>query len=263
MIEDPTVEVFSAEESQAGNREAEAENELKAKALRVSRILDEAYGRPLWYYRRDPLSELVLTYLSQATSDTNSHRAFESLKERFPDWESVAEASTALVADAIRSGGLANQKAPRIQAALKEVYRAEGEYSLDRLHGLTTEEGVAYLKRFFGAGPKTIACVMLFSLGRPVLPVDTHVHRVTLRLGLVPKKTTADQAHARLQALIPPHETYAFHVRFIRHGRRICHAQRPECPVCPLLEECPEGQGRLGLIFQGEEQDSKLSIESL
>jgi endonuclease-3 len=223
---------------------------LKEKALRVSRILDEAYGRPLWYYRRDPLSELVLTYLSQATSDTNSNRAFESLQARFPTWREVAEAATEDVADAIRSGGLANQKAPRIQAALQEIYRKEGIYSLDRLHGLSTEDALDYLRGFHGVGPKTIACVMMFSLGRAVLPVDTHVHRVTKRLGLIPPKAGADRAHDLLQALIPPYETYAFHVRFIRHGRKICHAQRPDCPACPILSLCPEGRGRLGLAFE-------------
>ncbi|MBW3622167.1 MAG: endonuclease III [Armatimonadetes bacterium] len=226
---------------------------MKAKALRVSRILDDFYGRPLWYERRDPLSELVLTFLSQATSDTNSHRAFESLRSRFPDWAEVAEAPTEAVVDAIRSGGLANQKAPRIQAVLREIHSTEGEYSLDRLHGFSTEDAVVYLKQFHGVGPKTLACVLLFSMGRPVLPVDTHVHRVTTRLRLVPPRTSADRAHSLLQTLIPPYETYAFHVRFIRHGRRICHSQKPECPVCPLLEECPEGQRRLGLSFDEEE----------
>ena len=221
--------------------------DLREKALRVSRTLDEAYGRPLWYYRRDPLSEIVLTILSQATSDTNSHRAFAALRERFPDWASVVDAPAGAVADAIRSGGLADQKAPRIQAILREIDSAEGAYSLDRLHGLTTEDVVAYLRRFHGVGPKTVACVLMFGMGRPVLPVDTHVHRVTTRLALIPPKTTADRAHTLLQELIPPYETYAFHVRFIRHGRRVCHAQRLECPACPLLPECPEGQRRFGV----------------
>lgn len=230
--------------------ETEEQRELREKALRVSRILDDFYGRPLWYERRDPLSELVLTFLSQATSDTNSHRAFESLRERFPTWAEVADAPIEAVVDAILSGGLANQKAPRIQAVLKEVYESEGIYSLDRLHGLSSEDAASYLRQFHGVGPKTLACVLLFSMGRPVLPVDTHVHRVTSRLDLVPPRTSAARAHALLQALIPPHETYAFHVRFIRHGRRICHAQRPECPACPLLEECPEGRSRLGLSFE-------------
>jgi endonuclease-3 len=235
--------------SETGGEEAD-DFALKDKVLRVSRILDEAYGRPLWYYRRDPLSELVLTYLSQATSDTNSNRAFESLQARFPTWREVAEAATEDVADAIRSGGLANQKAPRIQAALQEIYRKEGIYSLDRLHGLSTEDALDYLRGFHGVGPKTIACVMMFSLGRAVLPVDTHVHRVTKRLGLIPPKAGADRAHDLLQTLIPPYETYAFHVRFIRHGRKICHAQRPDCPACPILSLCPEGRGRLGLAFE-------------
>jgi endonuclease-3 len=227
--------------------------EHRPRAFRVSRILDEYHGRPLWYPRRDPLSELVLTFLSQATSDTNSHRAFASLRERFPTWAEVADAPASKVVDAIRSGGLANQKAPRIQAVLREVFEAEGEYSLDRLHGLPTEAALEYLRRFHGVGPKTRACVLMFSMGRPVLPVDTHVHRVTSRLRLIPPRTPADRAHDLLQALIPPYETYAFHVRFIRHGRRVCHAQRPECHVCPLLEHCPEGRTRLGLSFDEEQ----------
>ena len=227
-------------------------HKLKAKAFRISRILDSAYGRPLWYRRRDPLSELVLTFLSQATNDNNSHRAFESLRERFSTWEEVAAAPTAAVADAIRSGGLADQKAPRIQTALREIIAMEGVCSLDRLHGLPTEEAVAYLSRFHGVGPKTVACVLLFSMGRAVLPVDTHVHRVTSRLGLVPPRTSANRAHDLLQALIPPYETYSFHVRFIRHGRRVCHAQRPDCPNCPLLPECPTGQSRMLVRVEGD-----------
>ncbi len=223
---------------------------LRQKALWTLRRLNESYGRPLWYERRDPLSELILTYLSQATSDTNSSRAFATLRERFPDWAAVADAPVEAVEDAIRSGGLARQKAPRIQAALREVWASEGLYSLDRLIGLTTEEAMAYLRRFAGAGPKTRACVLMFSMGRPVLPVDTHVHRVTGRLGLTPRGLSAERAHERLPLLIPPHETYAFHVGFIRHGRRVCHAQRPACPDCVLLPKCPQGQGRLGARFE-------------
>ena len=176
--------------------------------------------------------------LSQATSDLNSGRAFDSLRRAFPTWEAVADARLEAVIDAIHAGGLARQKAPRIQRMLQEVHAREGAWSLDRLHDLSNEEAVAYLREFEGVGPKTAACVMMFSLGRPVLPVDTHVHRVSMRLGLIPKTASADRAHALLQALIPPHETYAFHVRFIRHGRRICHAQRPNCPECPLNEVC-------------------------
>jgi endonuclease-3 len=226
---------------------------LREKALRVSRILDESLGRPFWYPRRDPLSELALAFLSQATSDANSGRAFQSLLAAFATWEAVATAPVEAVADAIRPGGLANRKAPRIQAALAEIRRREGVYSLDRLHGLSTEDALAYFRDFHGVGPKTVACVLLFSMGRPVLPVDTHVHRVTRRLGLIPPKASADRAHALLPALIPPYETYAFHVRFIRHGRRVCHAQRPDCPACPLLPLCPEGQGRTGMRFDAGE----------
>jgi endonuclease-3 len=237
------------DERETPDEEREETEALKEKALRVSRILDRFYGRPLWRSRVDPLSELVLTILSQATSDTNSGRAFESLRARFPTWEEVAQAPVGEVADAIRSGGLANQKAPRIQAVLREIAEKEGVCSLDRLYSLSTEDARAYLSNFHGVGPKTIACVLMFGMGRPVLPVDTHVHRVTRRLGLIPPKASAERAHDLLQALIPPYETYAFHVRFIRHGRKICHAQNPDCAACPLLEECPDGQARVGLAY--------------
>jgi endonuclease-3 len=221
---------------------------LRQKALRVEAILDETYGRPAWSRRLEPLDELILTVLSQHTSDVNSGRAFAELKARFSTWAQVEEAPTSLVADAIRSAGLAETKAPRIQEILREVRQREGHHSLSRLEEMPTEEARVYLRSLKGVGPKTAACVLIFSLGRPVMPVDTHVHRVSTRLGLIPTGTTADAAHDLLQGLFPQESIYAVHINLIRHGRQVCHARNPECVGCPLLPECPFGQARLAAL---------------
>ena len=201
--------------------------------------LAKCHGRPRRPRRLDPLSELVYTILSQNTSDTNSQRAFQSLTGRFPTWAKVARADTADVADAIRSGGLANVKAPRIQAILREIRSRRGKLSLDYLADLPTHEARAELAAFDGVGPKTVACVLLFSCAMPVLPVDTHVHRVALRLGLIPPRTGAAKAHELLEAIVPARQVLAFHMLLIRHGRVVCHARRPECAGCVLAGRCP------------------------
>lgn len=205
----------------------------------VVRRLRECHGRPPRFERLDPLSELVATILSQNTSDANSSRAFGRLCERFPTWDQVADAPTSEVADAIRSGGLANIKAPRLQAVLRAIRARRGRLSLDYLNGLTPEAAQHELAGFDGVGPKTVACVLLFACGMPVLPVDTHVHRVSQRLGLIPPKTSAAQAHQPLQRLVPPRLIYSFHMLVIRHGRTICRARRPACDRCVLAARCP------------------------
>lgn len=208
------------------------------KAAWVCNQLDEEYGSLEWRSHGEPLGALVMTILSQHTSDKNSERAYDSLRRRFPEWDSVRAASVPEIADTIRSGGLADSKAPRIRSVLEEIHTRRGTTSLDFLAAMPTEEAKAYLQSFHGVGPKTAACVLMFSLCRPVLPVDTHVFRVSHRLGLIEKRMGEAKAHDALQALLPPERVYAFHVHMIRHGRRVCVAQRPRCGACVLRDRC-------------------------
>lgn len=206
--------------------------------------LDEAYGIPEWRPHHDAISELVLTILSQNTSDANSGRAFVRLRERFASWDDVANAPLGELIDAIAPGGLAPTKAPRIQAALRDVRERTGGYDLQFLADLPLEEARAWLREIHGVGPKTVACVLMFALGRPAMPVDTHVFRVSARLGLIPERLgnaamTAEKAHAALEAIVPAADFYAFHLGLIKHGRRTCAAQRPKCPACVLRDLCP------------------------
>ncbi len=202
--------------------------------------LAETYGVPEWRPNGDPLGELVATILSQHTSDVNSERAYRQLRERFPTWEEARDAPVEEVADAIRSGGLAEVKAERIQDILRLLTERLGDapLTLDFLAALPMEEADAYLRALPGVGPKTAACVLLFALGKPAFPVDTHVWRVTRRLGLIGAKVSADAAHIALERMIPPAWRYAMHINLIRHGRRICTAQRPACERCPLRAGC-------------------------
>jgi endonuclease III len=187
----------------------------------------------------DPLDELILTVLSQHTSDLNADRAFASLRAAFPTWDDVVATPAPKVADAIRSGGLANTKAPRIQAILREVHEREGSYDLARLRSMPDDEARAYLTSLPGIGPKTAAVVLSFALGRDAMPVDTHVHRVTRRLGIVPAKASAERADRLLHDLIPDGLRTPLHVAFIRLGREICKAPTPRCRECPLNALCP------------------------
>lgn len=206
---------------------------------RVVDVLDAAYGTVPWRPHGDPIAELVLTLLSQNTSDTNSGRAFIRLLNAFPDWPSLLDADVKAIEAAIQPGGLAPTKAPRLQAMLREVWNRCGSFDLSFLREQPMDEARDWLRSLPGVGPKTAACVLLFALGRPALPVDTHVHRVAKRLGLVPEKSTAEQAHDLLEAMVPPGLVYPFHIQLIKHGRRTCSAQRPKCDACPLREECP------------------------
>ena len=201
-------------------------------------LLVPVYGRPVPQPSRDPLSELILTVLSQNTADTNSGRAFVQMMRRYPSWAAIAAAPLDELVATIQNGGLAQQKAPRIQAILRAVAERSPDWDLGFLEELPLEEARAWLRGLPGVGPKTAACVLLFSLGRPALPVDTHVERVSKRLGLIPAKATADQAHDLLEALVPPEEYYTFHMLLIKHGRRTCAARKPACGRCPLVG-CP------------------------
>jgi endonuclease-3 len=182
-----------------------------------------------------------MTVLSQHTSDANSERAFASLRRRFPRWEQVVKVAVEEVAEAIRAGGLANQKAPRLQAILAEVERREGRLSLARLRCLDDDEALAYLCSLPGVGPKTAACVLLFSLGRAAFPVDTHVHRLALRLGWVVPGTSAEAAQRVLTPRVPSELRYELHSLLIAHGRTVCSARSPRCSDCVLLDLCPTG----------------------
>jgi endonuclease-3 len=207
--------------------------------------LSTLYGAPIWRPHGDPMSELVLTILSQNTSDTNSGRAFMRLKQSFPTWEDLLAADPDDIIPAIQAGGLARIKAPRIKAILEDVWGRLGSFDLMFLGDLPMDEAKAWLRALPGVGPKTAACVLMFALGRPALPVDTHVHRVAQRLGLVSAKAGAAEAHDILEAILKPEEIYAFHISLIKHGRRLCRAQRPLCDRCPLLDGCGYGQSFL------------------
>ena len=205
----------------------------------ISRLIREAPLTP-WRATNDPVTELVLTLLSQNTSDTNSGRAFQQLLKRYPDWDAVLEAPVEELEETIRPGGLARTKAPRMQALLGMLRERLGPgWDASRLEAMPIDEAKTWLTELPGVGPKTAACVLLFSLGRPALPVDTHVHRVAQRLGLIGSKVAAVPAHDMLEALLPPGKYYDFHVTLIRHGRRVCHKQRPKCADCVLLDRCP------------------------
>ncbi len=214
------------------------ENQGTARTDLVRERLEARFGVPHWHPRHDALAELIACILSQHTSDVNSWRAFENLKAVFPRWEEVIAAPTKAVADAIRTGGLADSKAPRIQSVLKEIALKTGRISLDFLDGMSDAEARNYLLALHGVGPKTAAIVLCFALGRPVLPVDTHVFRVAWRLGLIEKRIGEAKAHDALQAQIRPEMTYRFHVALITHGRRVCKAITPNCPDCPLTDVC-------------------------
>ena len=213
----------------------------------VYELLVATYGEPQNEPDYDPLGGLVGTILSQHTSDINSERAYTQLVQTFPTWEEVRDAPTDEVADAIRSGGLANIKAPRIQDALHTLTewqqaqrgtKALSDYLSNELAKRTDEEAWQYLRSIAGVGPKTAACVLMFNLNRAVMPVDTHVFRVSHRLGLIGPKVNADQAHTAFAKMTPSEWVYPLHVNLIRHGRQICHAQHPECTKCTLYTEC-------------------------
>lgn len=213
---------------------------------RILRLLRKEYGPRRWKPREDPTSTLVATVLSQNTTDVNSGRAFDSLMNAFGSWEAVAGASPDVIARSIRSGGLEEIKARRIKEMLQKVQREQGGFDLEFLSGLSLAEAKAWLRKLPGVGPKTAACVLLFSLGRPALPVDTHVLRVARRLGLLSPKVNAERAHEILEDLVPEESVYEFHLHMVEHGRKVCKAQRPRCHICVLQEICPSATETLG-----------------
>lgn len=206
--------------------------------LWVLKRLEAAYGQPSPRRQMNPLDELVLTMLSQNTSDMNSHRAFQSLKRVFPKWDRVLRADQKKLAETIRVAGLSEIRAARIQKVLKEIKSRFGSLNLASLSSMNSTEAYEFLKSLTGVGPKTAACVMLFSLSKPFMPVDTHIHRVSLRLGLIEKKTTTEAAQQFFMNSVPGSKLYSFHIDMIRHGRAICRARTPLCPRCVLNSRC-------------------------
>ena len=199
----------------------------------------------MWAARHDAVEELVYTVLSQNTADVNTDRTYAALRERFPTWREVRDAPVAAIEDAIALGGLSATKAPRIKAILEAISERRGQPDLGELDDLDDAAALAHLRRLPGVGPKTAACVLLFALGRPTMPVDTHVHRVAGRLGLIAPRVSAEDAHEILTTLAGPENVYALHIGLVCHGRAICHARRPECVRCPLLGICPAADGFL------------------
>jgi len=235
---------------------------LTAKVRAIQRLLLKMYGeppRPAWagtvrppdwaeqpaaWAPIDPLDELINTILSQNTNDLNRDRAYHALRARFPAWEQVRDAPTAEVVASIRPAGLANQKGLRIQQVLRRITAERGELDLNFLRDWPTAEAKAWLTSLDGVGPKTASIVLLFALGKPAFPVDTHIHRVTGRLGLIPSGTSADKAHEILEELVPPEWYHSFHLNVIEHGRQVCKAQRPRCEQCGLQAHCVYFQTR-------------------
>jgi endonuclease-3 len=204
----------------------------------VIELLEQEYGPRKWQPDRGPIDVLIGTILSQNTSDTNSGRAFASLKASFDSWEAVASAPAEHIARVIKSGGLSQIKAVRIKQVLEQIEKEQGCISLDYLKAMNMAEAEDYLMRLPGVGHKTASCVLLFSLGKPSLPVDTHVFRVAKRLELIDSRASVEKAHSLLQEQIPYSKVYQFHIHMIEHGRQICHARQPRCNRCILRSIC-------------------------
>ena len=211
---------------------------MKKKAIEVHKRLLEKFGEPIWRNPLPAIDELVSTFLSQNTNDVNRDRAFDSLRAKFPTWEEVRDAPEADVIEAVRIAGLANTKGPNIKRALQQISEERGQLDLGFLKEMPVEEARAWLTKFKGVGPKTAAIVLLFSLGMPAFPVDTHVYRITGRVGLRPEKISVEKAHPHLESVFPPESYYAAHLNIIRLGREICKARKPICKECPLVGIC-------------------------
>ncbi|MGE0886823.1 MAG: endonuclease III [Blastocatellales bacterium] len=219
--------------------------EIKREVSFICQNLEATYGVPLNDSQNHPLDELIETILSQSTTNINSHRAFESLKRKFPDWESVRRVRTASIAAAIKSGGLANVKSVVIKNILNEIFERRGNFDLSFLKTVPIEEARSFLTSLKGVGPKTAACVLLFSCKRNVFPMDTHIFRIFRRIGLLPEKSSDEQAHKQIERLIPPGKSYSLHINLILHGRKVCRPQNPKCVECSLIEHCEFGRSQI------------------
>jgi endonuclease-3 len=209
----------------------------------VLSLLINKYGNREWHQHDEPVAVLVQTILSQNTSDQNSLRAFASLRSYFGSWENIAGASLSRIAGTIRTGGLAEITANYIKQALGEIKRRHGKLELDFLRHFTIDEARSWLMQLPGVGMKTASCVLLFSLGMPALPVDTHISRCARRIGLLDAKISIDKAHHLLEDMVPKNSIYKFHILLIEHGRKTCKAQRPHCKECILQKVCPGYKG--------------------
>lgn len=223
----------------------------KEKIKKISKLLNKEYGERIWRPSGDPLKVLIGTILSQNTSDNNSHQAFRNLTNRFKNWEDIRKAPTKRIEKAIKHGGLAKIKAKRIKDILNQIHKDKNNTSLCHLKKMETQKVVDYLMKFKGVGEKTIACVLLFSLGRPVIPVDTHILRLSKRLGLIPENTDSKKAHTILQKKVFENLVYSFHLNLIEHGRKICKAKNPKCEKCVLFALC-EAFEKINLLKKGE-----------
>jgi endonuclease-3 len=220
-------------------------NQLQQRAIKIHETLLAFYGEPVWRNPLPAIDELVSTILSQNTNDVNRDRAFDALRAKFPAWEAVRDAKEEEVIEAIRPAGLANQKGPRIQQVLKAITEERGNLDLSFLSEMSVEDARNWLTKFNGVGPKTAAIVLCFSLGMPAFPVDTHIYRVTGRIGLRPERMTVEQAHPHLEALFPPETYYAAHLNLIRLGRELCTARKAMCEKCPIKKLCDFGKSRM------------------
>lgn len=205
----------------------------------VSDALFGVYGEIVWVPRYNAIEELVYTILSQHTSDINSERAFRTLMEAYGDVGMIADADVSDIEKAIEKGGLAKQKAPRIKNVLNQIRNEIGSFDLSFLAEMPLSESKAWLTRLHGVGPKTAAIILCFSFGLPAMPVDTHIYRVSQRIGLITKEVSANAAHDLLETIIPPEETFQFHMFLIKHGRDTCKARNPRCDSCCLSRVCP------------------------
>ena len=205
--------------------------------VQVQERLRRRFGTPTWH-KLPAVDELVCTILSQNTNDINRDKAFQALKERYPDWEAVRDADPAELQYVIRIAGLANQKGPNIQAALRDITEERGKIDLDWLKEKDPEEARNWLVRLRGVGPKTAAIVMVFALGMPAFPVDTHIYRVTGRIGLRPRDLDISKTHAYMEQIADPDDFGSLHLNLINLGREICQARKPKCPICPIIDLC-------------------------
>jgi endonuclease-3 len=223
--------------------QSEEERQASEKPVRyIIQNLERTYGVPSNEGASDPLDMLIQIILSQATSDTNSHRTFAALKKRFPTWDAALRARASTIAGTIRSGGLANQKAAVIKDVLRQIKEEHDTLDLSFLHKLSPDEAVSYLSQFRGIGPKTIACTLLFACRKEIFPLDTHIFRILRRVGLIPQKCTDRRAHEIMNRIVPKGKFYSFHVNLIRHGRSLCRPRDPLCDGCPIVEYCDYGQ---------------------